>query len=62
MEREEHTFPPHPCQGHGTSIAAVIIMISSNEGATGVNAARSFSFNTACYYHFFFVVVVVSTP
>lgn len=30
-----------PRQGHSTSIAAMIIMISSNEGATGVNATRS---------------------
>lgn len=32
----------------------MIIMISSNEGATGVNATRSFfPLNTACYYRFF---------
>lgn len=31
-------------RGHGTSTAAVITMISSNEGATGVNATRLFFF------------------
>lgn len=38
-----HTHSTHtasPCQGRSTSIAAVIIMISSNEGATGVSATR----------------------
>lgn len=45
-----HTFSP--CQGHCSSIRAMIIMISCNEGVTGVNATRSCSFNTACYYHF----------
>ncbi len=39
--RVEHVFSR--CQGHSTSMAAVIIMISSNEGATGVNATRLFS-------------------
>lgn len=34
-------------------MAAMIIMISSNERATGVNATRLFfSLNTPCYYHF----------
>lgn len=50
-QKEEHAFSP--CQGHSTSIAAMIIMISSNEQATGVNTTHPFSFNTACYYHFF---------
>jgi len=49
-QKEDHTFSS--CQGHRASIAAVIIMISSNEGAMEVNATRSLFFNTACYYHF----------
>lgn len=38
--REEHAFSP--CQGHSTSIAAMIIMFSSNEGATRVYNTRLF--------------------